>query len=68
MTGKLLGTVGGSLTILVVYLVGGYVLASSVAGRTGYRWTWFPGSSYFRCRACCSLPPFSWRWGLPFRN
>lgn len=29
MTGKLLGTVGGSLTILVVYLVGGYILASS---------------------------------------
>jgi len=29
MTGKLLGTVGGSLTILVVYLAGGYLLASS---------------------------------------
>ncbi|MDG2015266.1 MAG: ABC transporter permease [Pirellulaceae bacterium] len=29
MSGKLLGTVGGSLTILVVYLAGGYFLASS---------------------------------------
>lgn len=29
MTGKLLGTVGGSLTILVVYLAGGYFLAAS---------------------------------------
>ena len=29
MSGKLLGTVGGSLTILVVYLAGGYFLAAS---------------------------------------